>query len=214
MVKLTDDAGEPSGNPWGPCSDDVRHRTDESSAHRGRIAVRQETIRTNPQPQLQGNSPAAFDETNLRIPSTRLFKRNERFSNMNPLRDSSKPSFSTTFERVLVQNLLHGRCQSLCEAIQTIGRWQLIRYAFPHVMHCAAVMLGEKLQSIAMLQRARSLDSESDACDGPRPPLKFDSFETKLLYTLHWILLDAAAECKDSDDAAEAIRRDSALQPL
>ena len=28
---------------------------------------------------------------------------------------------------------------------------------------------------------------------------KFDSNETKLLYTLHWIILDAASECEDME---------------
>ncbi|VEL34446.1 unnamed protein product [Protopolystoma xenopodis] len=62
------------------CSDDVRHMTDKSSARirRGRRAVLQGPIRTNLQPQLQGTpSPTASGGTNLRIPSTRLFKQNE-----------------------------------------------------------------------------------------------------------------------------------------
>ncbi len=28
---------------------------------------------------------------------------------------------------------------------------------------------------------------------------KFDGLETKLLYTIHWIILDAASECEDMD---------------
>ncbi|VDN98183.1 unnamed protein product [Rodentolepis nana] len=32
-----------------------------------------------------------------------------------------------------------------------------------------------------------------------RPRLKFDQAETKLLYTLQWLLLDAASECADND---------------
>ncbi|VDL88517.1 unnamed protein product [Schistocephalus solidus] len=32
-----------------------------------------------------------------------------------------------------------------------------------------------------------------------RPQLKFDQAETKLLYTLQWMLLDAATECADND---------------
>ncbi|VEL33697.1 unnamed protein product [Protopolystoma xenopodis] len=41
------------------CSDDVRHMTDGNSARilRGRMAVRRGPIRTNRQPQLQGNPP-------------------------------------------------------------------------------------------------------------------------------------------------------------
>ncbi|GAA48500.1 protein unc-80 homolog [Clonorchis sinensis] len=34
---------------------------------------------------------------------------------------------------------------------------------------------------------------------GGRGQLQFSQYETKLLYTLHWILLDAAAECEDAE---------------
>ncbi|VEL07854.1 unnamed protein product [Protopolystoma xenopodis] len=73
------------------CSDDVRHMTDESSAriHQGRRAVRRGSIRTNLQPQLQGDPLTASGGANLQIPSARLFKRNERYSYLNILRDSS-----------------------------------------------------------------------------------------------------------------------------
>ncbi|VEL22169.1 unnamed protein product [Protopolystoma xenopodis] len=93
MTRLTDDGGETSGNVPRPrsysgnddaynglrknvasCSDDIRHMTDERSAriHRGRRAVRRRPNYTNLQ------SPYTSDETNLRIPSNRLFKRNQR----------------------------------------------------------------------------------------------------------------------------------------
>ncbi|VEL17495.1 unnamed protein product [Protopolystoma xenopodis] len=46
---------------------------------------------------LQGNPPTASGGTNFRIPSTRLFKRNEMYSNIILVRDSLKPSFSTCY---------------------------------------------------------------------------------------------------------------------
>ncbi|VEL35420.1 unnamed protein product [Protopolystoma xenopodis] len=79
------------------CSGNVRHIKDGSSAriHQGRRAVRRGPIRTSLQPQLQGNNPpSASSGANLRTPSARLFKRIERYSNINLLRDPSKPSFS------------------------------------------------------------------------------------------------------------------------
>ena len=33
-----------------------------------------------------------------------------------------------------------------------------------------------------------------------RSETKFDGLETKLLYTIHWIVLDAASECEDMDN--------------
>ncbi|CAH1781833.1 unnamed protein product [Owenia fusiformis] len=84
-----------------------------------------------------------------------------------------------SFERVLVQNIHHGLSPSLCEAIQSISRWKLIQGAFPHVMHCCGSLLHARKQS--------------------DPHGKFTTAQTKLLYTLHWILLDSASECEDSD---------------
>ena len=81
-----------------------------------------------------------------------------------------------SFERVLVQNITHGLSPSLCEAIQNISRWRLIQTAFPHIMHCCAAMLR---------------NHERD--------MKFGTNETKLMYTLHWIILDSASECEDID---------------
>ena len=53
--------------------------------------------------------------------------------------------------------------------------------SFPHVMHACS----------AVLQQRKS--------DG-RSETKFDGLETKLLYTMHWIVLDAASECEDMDN--------------
>ncbi|KAL3317971.1 Protein unc-80 [Cichlidogyrus casuarinus] len=88
-------------------------------------------------------------------------------------------------ERVLVQNILQGLPQILYGAIQEVPRWELIRYAFPHVLHCSYTLFCEKFKE--------KLDQSYT-----RRPLKFDTAETKLLYTLHWILLDAVSECEDA----------------
>ena len=83
-----------------------------------------------------------------------------------------------SFERVVVQNILHGLSPSLCEAIQSVSRWKVIQAACPHLMHACS----------SLVTACKKGGSE-----------KFGSSETKLLYTLHWIILDAASECEDAD---------------
>ncbi|KAK7491630.1 hypothetical protein BaRGS_00017083 [Batillaria attramentaria] len=70
------------------------------------------------------------------------------------------------------------RQTSLCEAIQSVSRWKVIQAAFPHLMHACA----------SLITACKQTGSE-----------KFGICETKLLYTLHWIILDAASECADAD---------------
>ena len=82
-----------------------------------------------------------------------------------------------SFERVIVQNILHGLSPSLCEAIQSITRWKLVQAALPHVIHCCSSMLANRNET--------------------NPEARFMTNEIKLLYTLHWIILDAASECED-----------------
>ncbi|CAH0559503.1 unnamed protein product [Brassicogethes aeneus] len=84
-----------------------------------------------------------------------------------------------TFEKVLVQNLQSGLKPELAEAIRSIPRWRLIQASLPHVMHAVEAMLFNKIK------------------DGNITNLS--SVETKLMYTLHWLILDAAEECADSD---------------
>ncbi|XP_064639472.1 protein unc-80 homolog [Lineus longissimus] len=96
-----------------------------------------------------------------------------------------------SFERVLVQNILHGLSPSLCDSIQSISRWRLIQASFPHVMHCCAAVLGNRKQNF--------------------PDTKFGISETKLLYTLHWIILDAASECDDADSALPGYQKPATL---
>ncbi|XP_046704530.1 protein unc-80 homolog isoform X4 [Silurus meridionalis] len=80
-----------------------------------------------------------------------------------------------SFERVLVENKLHGLSPALTEAIQSIMRWELVQAALPHVLHCTAILLSN-----------RNKLGHQD---------KLGVAETKLLHTLHWMLLEAAQEC-------------------
>lgn len=91
--------------------------------------------------------------------------------------------FFQSFERVLVENKVHGLSPSLSDAIASITRWQLIQASLPHLMHCCAALLTNR----AKLGHADKLGVG----------------ETKLLYTLHWILLDAPDECAQATAAAE-----------
>ncbi|TRZ04189.1 hypothetical protein DNTS_011989 [Danionella cerebrum] len=80
-----------------------------------------------------------------------------------------------SFERVLVENKLHGLSPALTEAIQSIPRWELVQAALPHVLHCTSILLSN-----------RNKLGHQD---------KLGVAETKLLHTLHWMLLEAAQEC-------------------
>ncbi|XP_052748646.1 protein unc-80 homolog isoform X2 [Galleria mellonella] len=83
-----------------------------------------------------------------------------------------------SFEKVLVQNIRIELSLSLNEAIEAIPRWRLIQAAFPHVMHALAALLHNRVKD-----NMQSLGN----------------VETRLLYTLHWILLDASDECAEND---------------
>ncbi|KAI1727311.1 cation channel complex component UNC80 domain-containing protein [Ditylenchus destructor] len=82
-----------------------------------------------------------------------------------------------TFERVVVQNILHGLSPSLSDAIASISRWRLVKAAFPHIVQCGGSLLTE-----------RASEDETIAMSGPL---------VKILYILHWLLLDAVIECHD-----------------
>ncbi|XP_044757175.1 protein unc-80 homolog [Coccinella septempunctata] len=83
------------------------------------------------------------------------------------------------YEKVLVQNLQSGLKADLAEVIRSIPRWRLIQASLPHVMHSVASLLHGRIK------------------DGNIQGL--GTSETTLMYTLHWIILDAAEECADSD---------------
>uniref|UniRef100_A0A183CA60 UNC80 domain-containing protein n=1 Tax=Globodera pallida TaxID=36090 RepID=A0A183CA60_GLOPA len=84
-----------------------------------------------------------------------------------------------TFERVIVQNILHGISPSLSDAIGSISRWNLVRAAFPHIVQCCAALLAERTAEDASLPMSGSL--------------------VKSLYILHWLLIDAAVECNENN---------------
>lgn len=52
--------------------------------------------------------------------------------------------FHQSFERVLVENKLHGLSRELSEAIQSISRWELVQAALPHVLHCTSILLSNR----------------------------------------------------------------------
>ncbi|VDM13102.1 unnamed protein product [Wuchereria bancrofti] len=81
-----------------------------------------------------------------------------------------------TFERVVVQNILHGLSPSLSDAINSISRWHFVRATFPHIVQCCASLLSEAIS---------------------RDGLPMSGSLAKMLYILHWLLLDSANECYD-----------------
>ncbi|KFD56195.1 hypothetical protein M513_02973 [Trichuris suis] len=87
-----------------------------------------------------------------------------------------------TFERVVVQNILHGLSPNLSEAIKSIPRWRFVSTAFPHIVHCCAALLSERLDSEQPGRLSQSLQ--------------------KMLYVLHWLVFDSAIECADSENGS------------
>uniref|UniRef100_A0A183DLN4 UNC80 domain-containing protein n=1 Tax=Gongylonema pulchrum TaxID=637853 RepID=A0A183DLN4_9BILA len=86
--------------------------------------------------------------------------------------------FFQTFERVVVQNILHGLSPSLSDAIGSVSRWRFVRAAFPHIVQCCASLLSEA---------------------AGREDAPMSGSLVKMLYILHWLLLDSANECCDID---------------
>ncbi|CAL7937444.1 unnamed protein product [Xylocopa violacea] len=82
----------------------------------------------------------------------------------------------TSLEKVLVQNLHNDLTPSLSLILGNVPRWRLIQAALPYVLHATANLLHNRkdFQSLGAM-------------------------ETTLLYILHWILLDAAEECAETD---------------
>ncbi|CAF1033932.1 unnamed protein product, partial [Brachionus calyciflorus] len=95
----------------------------------------------------------------------------QKFSNLTE-------AHALNFERVIVQNILHGLSPGLSDAINSISRWAFIKASFPHIMHACASTLQYRRDN--------------------NPTAKLNKTETKLLYTLHWLILDAASECEDN----------------
>lgn len=80
---------------------------------------------------------------------------------------------------MLVQNILHGLSPGLSNAINSISRWAFIKASFPHIIHACAATLTYRRDNLP-------------------PDARLDKTEIKLLYTLHWLILDAACECEDN----------------
>ncbi|XP_030370602.1 protein unc-80 homolog [Scaptodrosophila lebanonensis] len=86
-----------------------------------------------------------------------------------------------SFEKVLVQNIQFGLSPPLTKALGAIPRWRLLQGALPHVMHACAALLHNRVKDMQAI--------------GP--------VETKLLYTMQWILLYAAEECADDEGGVD-----------
>ncbi|KAA0198423.1 hypothetical protein HAZT_HAZT009566 [Hyalella azteca] len=118
----------------------------------------------------------------------------------------------------MVQNILFGLSPSLTDGIRSLPRWRLAQAALPHVLHCCAALLCNRCvlyccatgACCAAVQQVRAvlLCNRKDASIS-----ELGAAETKLLYTLHWLFLDAAEECADAD-ADKAGQRKSARQYL
>lgn len=89
-----------------------------------------------------------------------------------------------SFERVVVQNILHGCSPSLCKAIQSVPRWKVIQAAFPHVMHacstlltsCKCTNIGKGLQFLCnkLITRKKNVYQDS-----------FESLKLDVLYYMY-----------------------------
>uniref|UniRef100_A0A1I7ST06 UNC80 domain-containing protein n=1 Tax=Bursaphelenchus xylophilus TaxID=6326 RepID=A0A1I7ST06_BURXY len=90
-------------------------------------------------------------------------------------------SSCVTFERVVVQNILHGLSPSLSDAIGSVSRWRFVRAAFPHIVQCCGALLTVRANEDESLPMSGSL--------------------VKIMYILHWLILDAAHECNEVIDA-------------
>ncbi|CAD6199379.1 unnamed protein product [Caenorhabditis auriculariae] len=93
-----------------------------------------------------------------------------------------------TFERVVVQNILHGLSPSLSDALASVSRWKLVRAALPHVIQCCGSLLAANAGQ-------KSLPSSLQ----------------KILYILHWMLIDSASECTDSISTKDDSQRATGL---
>ncbi|VEL23303.1 unnamed protein product [Protopolystoma xenopodis] len=83
--------------------------TDEISVriHRGLGAVRRGPICTNLQSQFRGDTLTASGEVNLQIPSTRLFNRNDRYSNIDYSLSSTERRFETNGKSRISASLIN-----------------------------------------------------------------------------------------------------------
>ncbi|XP_066269985.1 protein unc-80 homolog isoform X2 [Branchiostoma lanceolatum] len=99
-----------------------------------------------------------------------------------------------TLERILVDKRLSGLPSSLQNVISSVPSWSLLNAALPHVMQGCAALLANR-NSLGSSDRLRVA-------------------ETKLLYTLHWILLDAPHEWYSHQDDEDCENLETKLFPL
>lgn len=104
---------------------------------------------------------------------------------------------------MLVQNLHNDLTPSLSLILGTVPRWRLIQTALPYVLHAAANLLHNRWVVTFLLLPCNSLHNRFHD-NRFHSPLRKDfqtlgAMETTLLYILHWILLDSAEECSETD---------------
>uniref|UniRef100_A0A7E4W3C8 UNC80 domain-containing protein n=1 Tax=Panagrellus redivivus TaxID=6233 RepID=A0A7E4W3C8_PANRE len=106
---------------------------------------------------------------------------------------------SVTFERVVVQNILHGLSPSLSDAIASVSRWRFVRAAFPHIVQCCSALLNDRADAMIKWKKKRK-NSNGTTDDDKDPPVipPVSGPLAKILYILHWLLIDAAAECNET----------------
>lgn len=83
-----------------------------------------------------------------------------------------------------MQNIQFGLSIPLTKALGAIPRWRLLQAALPHVMHCVAALMHNRVKDMQPIGQV----------------------ETKLLYTMQWIILYAADECADDDARGDLIK--------
>lgn len=117
-----------------------------------------------------------------------------------------------SFEKVLVQNIHFGLSISFTSALESIGRWRLVQAALPHVMHCAAALLHNRYIRIFIYFKWSI--KANGIIFSVKDLQTLGTAETKLLYTLHWILLFASEECADEEmDAHKGNEKHERHQP-
>ncbi|CAF2818232.1 unnamed protein product [Rotaria sp. Silwood2] len=82
------------------------------------------------------------------------------------------------FDRVLVQNILHGLSPCLTDAISSIPRWLLMKAAFPHVIHACSSVIEHNLCS-GQQQQQSFLPTHSSLL-GPSSLSYSSTFSTQL----------------------------------
>lgn len=80
-----------------------------------------------------------------------------------------------SFERIICENRIQDLQPSLASAVKSISRWHLIQSSVPYILQCCSKLLANRYRS-GNLERLGNAERE-------------------LLYTLHWILLEAPLVC-------------------